>query len=293
MNDERLTKERSFFVAKDNRLITKSRYSLTLQQQKILLYLISRIKPNDEQGEIYELSIKDFAKVCGYVEDSGYYYQTIKADIKKLRDVSSWIEIEPNKEVLFSWIDRAEIDKKSGTLRISFHSTVSPYLFELRERYTQYSLYNVLCLSHKYSIRLYEYLYTMKFKEEFEITLNELRKHIDAENYTKFSHFKDRVFDPAVSDINNYTDLNIEYAFGKTGKRITHIKFKFLEQDAKKYTYSHIMRDSKIDPRRRQEEREFKKRVAEKYSEPIEVNGTVTAQLTIDEFLDAIKGGGS
>ena len=67
---------------------------MTLQQQKILLYLISRIKPNDEQGEIYELSIKDFAKVCGYVEDSGYYYQTIKADIKKLRDEISHYTIE-------------------------------------------------------------------------------------------------------------------------------------------------------------------------------------------------------
>ena len=133
----------------------------------------------------------------------------------------------------------------------------------------------------------------MKFKDEFEITLNELRKHIDAEKYIKFSHFKDRVFDPAIEDVNNYTDLNVDYAFGKTGKKITHIKFKFIEQDAKKYSYSHIMRDSKIDPQRRQEEREFKKRVAEKYSEPIKVDGTVTAQLTIDEFLDAIKGGGS
>ena len=134
----------------------------------------------------------------------------------------------------------------------------------------------------------------MKFKEEFEITLNELRKHIDAENYTKFSHFKDRVFDPAVSDINNYTDLNIDYVFGKTGKRITHIKFKFIEQDEKKYVYSHMMRDSKIDPRLRRKEKEFNKRVAEKYNnkEPIEVDGTVTAQLTIDEFLDAIKKGG-
>ena len=50
----------------------------------------------DEENTMYELSIKEFAKVCGYVEDSGYYYQSIKDDIKKLRDVSSWIEIWEN-----------------------------------------------------------------------------------------------------------------------------------------------------------------------------------------------------
>ena len=74
LNDEKLGKERSFVVAKDNRLITKSRYSLTLQQQKILLYLISRIKPTDEVGTVYELPISDFIKVCGY--DNAYYYKS-------------------------------------------------------------------------------------------------------------------------------------------------------------------------------------------------------------------------
>ena len=81
---KRLSQERSYFVVKDNELITKSRYSLTLQQQKILLYFISRIKPDDDEYTTYELSIKDFSKVCGYVEDSGFYYQTIKTHIINL-----------------------------------------------------------------------------------------------------------------------------------------------------------------------------------------------------------------
>lgn len=264
LKEKRLSQERSYFVVKDNQLITKSRYSLSLQQQKILLYFISRIKPMDEENTMYELSIKEFAKVCGYVEDSGYYYQSIKDDIKKLRDVSSWIEMGDGKEVLFSWIDRAEIDKKSGTLRVSFHYTVAPYLFELRERYTQYSLYNVLCLSHKYSIRLYEYLFSMQYKGTFTISIEELKKRIDAESYTKFSHFKDRVLEPAVIDIDNYTDLDVEYNFIKTGRAITHIVFTYHEKNTAGAVITHRLQERKINPEDRKETRKFIKEMEER-----------------------------
>lgn len=295
LKEKRLSQERSYFVAKDNALITKSRYSLTLQQQKILLYFISRIKPTDEEHTMYELSIKDFAKVCGYVEDSGYYYQAIKADVKKLRDVSSWIEVEPGKEVLFSWIDRAEIDRKNGSLKVSFHYTVAPYLFELRERYTQYSLYNVLCLSHKYSIRLYEYLYSMRYKYQFEISIEELKKRIDAENYTKFSHFNDRVLKPSMEEIACYTDLEVEYNYKKTGRAITHIIFSYHEKSDRDTAITHMLQRGKIDPESRKKKREMWKQIeadrerirsidlSADEEEPIE------GQITIDDLT--IDGG--
>ena len=296
LKEKRLSQERSYFVAKDNALITKSRYSLTLQQQKILLYFISRIKPTDEEHTMYELSIKDFAKVCGYVEDSGYYYQAIKADVKKLRDVSSWIEVEPGKEVLFSWIDRAEIDRKSGSLRVSFHYTVAPYLFELRERYTQYSLYNVLCLSHKYSIRLYEFLYSMRYKHQFEISIEELKKRIDAESYTKFSHFNDRVLKPSMEDIDSYTDLEVEYNYRKTGRAITHIIFLYHEKTDRDTAITHIMQRGKIEPESRKKKREMRKQIEEDIKRIRSIDNeeentveVIEGQITIDELT--IDGG--
>lgn len=261
---EQESKERSFLVVKDTQLITKSRYSLTLQQQKILLYFISRIKPDDEDNTMYELSIKDFAKICGYVEDSGFYYQTIKADIKELHDKSSWIEMENGKEVLFSWIDRAEIDKGKGTIRVSFHYTVAPYLFELRERYTKYSLSNILCLTHKYSIRLYEYLCAVRYKGDFKISVDELKKRLDAETYVKYSHFKDRVLNPSVYDIVQYTDMNISYETEKTGKAVTHIIFKFNEKSDYDNLMTDIAKENHINPDKRKKGKELDNKLKEK-----------------------------
>ena len=49
ITEKNLDKERDYYVVKANQLITKSRYSLSLQQQKILLYFISQIKPEDNK----------------------------------------------------------------------------------------------------------------------------------------------------------------------------------------------------------------------------------------------------
>lgn len=264
LKEKRLSQERSYFVIKANDLITKSRYSLSFQQQKILLYFISRIKSTDEERTLYELSIKEFSKVCGYDENSGYYYQAIKADIKKLCDASSWIETEPGKEELFRWIDRAEINKNSGTIKISFHHNVSQYLFALSGRYTQYSLYNALCLSHKYSIRLYEYLYSMRYRGQFTISIDELKKRIDAEKYIKISHFKDRVLEPAIEEIDNMTDLEVEYNYIKTGRQITHIIFKYYEKTSVGMTITRSLQDSVIEPENRKAHREMMKKIEAK-----------------------------
>ena len=43
-------------VIKSNELIQKSRFDLSLQEQKIILYLISQISPFDEEFKIYDLN---------------------------------------------------------------------------------------------------------------------------------------------------------------------------------------------------------------------------------------------
>ena len=54
--------ERDRYVVKANELIQKSRFNLTLQQQKIVLYLISQIERNDKEFKLYSFSIQQFCK---------------------------------------------------------------------------------------------------------------------------------------------------------------------------------------------------------------------------------------
>ena len=48
---------RDKMVVKANDLIQKSRFNMTLQQQKMLLFLISQVSPYDEEFKEYEFSL--------------------------------------------------------------------------------------------------------------------------------------------------------------------------------------------------------------------------------------------
>ena len=72
--------ERDRYVVKANELIQKSRFNLTLQQQKIVLYLISQIERNDKEFKLYSFSIQQFCKVCGINYTSGKNYNDLKED---------------------------------------------------------------------------------------------------------------------------------------------------------------------------------------------------------------------
>lgn len=231
-NKKRLSENRSYFVVKDNQLITKSRYSLTLQQQKILLFFISRIKPDDEPGTMYEMTIQDFCKVCGCSSDSGYYYQTIKEDIASIDKAISWIEIEPGREVRFRWLDMIEINRNTGKIRVSFHRTVENYLFQLKEQYTQYSLFNVLAMKCKYSVRVYEYLYSLKYKKDIYVDIDEFRKRVDAEIYSRYVHLQQKVIKPSLEEINRYTDIHVEYEPIKSGREYKTLHFTITRKEA-------------------------------------------------------------
>ena len=52
-------------VVKSNALIQRARYDLSIQQYKILTYVISRIKPEDKEFYIQQFTLKELCEVCG------------------------------------------------------------------------------------------------------------------------------------------------------------------------------------------------------------------------------------
>ena len=64
-------------VIKANTLIQRSRFSLSAQQQKIVLFIISQIEPYDEEFKLYEFKITEFCKLCG-IEPKGDIYNFLK-----------------------------------------------------------------------------------------------------------------------------------------------------------------------------------------------------------------------
>lgn len=210
-----ISNARYAMVVKANDLIQKSRFSLTTQQQKIILFLISKITPEDEDFKRYQFSIIDFCNVCGIDYKNGQNYSDIKKAIKELRDKSIWVKLDDGRETLISWIEKAYIEERSGTIEVKLDADLKPWLIKLGGNYTQYELIYTLHFKSKYSIRLYEliksihYSYNQTYKRRYD--LDELRRLLDAEKYKDYMNFKARALSVAVAEINKYSDKIVEY----------------------------------------------------------------------------------
>lgn len=209
-------------VVKANTLIQRSRFSLTAQQQKIVLFIISQIEPYDEEFKLYEFKITEFCRVCG-IEPKGDIYSLLKHQIKAISDKSLWIELEGGNETLVRWIEKPYIDKKSGTVKIKLDEDMKPYLLQLKERFTEYDLIYTLNFKSKYSIRLYEYLKSIHYKKSKpysqSMDIDKFQKMLDS-NYEDFKDFHTRVLKPAQKEINTYSDIHFEYELIKEGRKV-------------------------------------------------------------------------
>ena len=215
-------------VVKANELIQKSRFSLSLQQQKVVLYLISQITPYDEDFKLYEFSIKQFCQVCGIDYNNGKNYIDLKNAIKEIADKSIWINLPSGKQTLVRWIEKPYIDDNCGIIQIKLDADMKPYLLQLKENFTKYELLWTLNFRSKYTIRFYELIKSIHYHEletySREFDLDELRRMLGAETYKTYQTFKARVLEPVIQEVNSYSDKNVSFEPIKRGRAVAKIK---------------------------------------------------------------------
>lgn len=220
-----LSEARRHKIVKSNDLVQKARFQLTLQEQKIILYLISKIKPSDDNFIYQDFSITDFCKVCGIDYKSGKNYKHVKDTIKALSDKSVWLIHDAGAETLVRWINKAWVNKKSGIIKLRLDDDMKPYLLQLQERFTSYELYYTLAMRSQYSIRLYEILKSYEYRRRKDFEIDELKRILFADNYTRYPDFKRKVIDIAIREINDLSDINVTYEVIKTGRKVSKIEF--------------------------------------------------------------------
>lgn len=227
MDKETMRAKRGQMIVKANEIIQRSRFQLTTSEQKIILYLISKINPiMDADFNEYEFSITEFARVCG-VEIGGKTYDLVKNEIQSLADKSMWLQMDNGTEALVRWIAKARIDK-TGYIQVKLDDDLKPYLLQLTTNFTKYQLLFAIRLKSKYSIRLFELAHSIHFDKTKPYTrryeLEEFKQLLGAETYTEYKDFKKRVLKPAIEEINKYSDIIIELNKVVSGHKIIAIE---------------------------------------------------------------------
>lgn len=234
---EALDTKRYYHVVKGNELVQKSRFELSLPEQKTIAYICSMIKPVDAVDRVkgvpyqldYEFNIREYCRVCGFDYDNGKNYADIKATLKRLRDKSMWLTMEDGAETLVGWLSRVTVNKRSGIVQIRLDDILVPFLFDLGQKFTEYRLIQILGMKSAYSVRIYELLKSYAYQKSKVFGLDELKRLLmvdGIESYSRYPDFRRKVLEIAVKEINKLSDLNVSYEAIKKGRKVDKIKFR-------------------------------------------------------------------
>ena len=244
-------------VVKDNALINAS-YSLNLVEQRLILLAIVMLREHTHNMELDYLAFNKPIKVTAdsYINTFGVSqstaYETLK-DACKTLFARQFSYQEPRERGRIAnkttrWVsDIAYIDN-SATVEFTFAPAVLPLILHLEKHLTSYELEQVAHLTSGYAVRLYELLIAWRgVGKTPEIKLNEFRQKmgvLDGE-YQRMELFKRRVIEPAITQINEHTDITAEYQQYKKGRSIVGFSFKFKQKQQPKIEKP---KDLKRDP---------------------------------------------
>lgn len=244
----------SQLVVKDNALINAS-YRLSANEMHLILLAIAMGRDQEagfEPSKMLEIRADTFAEYRG-IEKNTAYEVLKEASRSFFHRYVTWTTTNPKtgNEVKLQkhWIDTLAYEDGAGAIHLLFHKDLIPLITRLERNFTSYDIEQVSKLTSTYALRLYELL--MKWKnvgKTEKIDLQEFREMLGIEpnQYKAMSDFKKIVLNAAVEQINEHTDVFVDYEQHKKGRTINAFTFKFrykktITQDKKKKA---IERDS-------------------------------------------------
>ena len=229
-------------VTKDNSLIGAS-YSLGVVEQRLIFLAIIEAREQKtliEAGGLLRIYAQSYAKQFDVEKHTSY--EAMKRAVEGLYEAGfaySKLDERSGKIGHYKsrWVDKIGYIDDLGCVELVFASDVIPLITRLEARYTEYELKQVVGLQSEYAIRLYELVIRWRSVGKTNlISLAELREKLGlVDEYKRIEAFKRRVLDLAVKQINEHTDITVEYEQHKQGRVITGFTFKFrIKAQAKK-----------------------------------------------------------
>jgi len=216
-------------VTQDNQLV-ESTYKLTLNEKRLLLVGISKIDPRawPTKQAAFDLTAKEWQAQFPEAENP---WRDVKTAAKGMmrRHITFHPKVGVAEDV--NWLDSVRYHEREGRVTVKFTMTVTTRLQGMMGQFTSLKLMEVTKLNSFHSIRMYEYLSQFRSTGYRRVTLEDLRFAMNCiDLYPSIRDFKRRVLYPAVKELNEKCDFEIECRNVKRGRRITGFEFIIKEQ---------------------------------------------------------------
>jgi len=212
-------------VQKRNVLNELRSNSMTLQELRFFSIYLSKINPWDPSTRVVRFPLDDFRRIMDIGPDMNltHFRLTIRHILQQVVEV-------PNENghgyKAFQLFKQAEIAKdQDGEWYVEFdaHDKALPLMFEFKNKYFKYELWNALRLKSPNQVRMYEILKQYEKIGRRELTVTELRELLgigknEYSGRTGWSDFKRYVLDSCQQALKDTTDICYTYERGKVGR---------------------------------------------------------------------------
>jgi len=221
-------------VRKSNVFID-GRYRFNLQEQKILLQILSKVRMDEKEFSSYFVSWDDLKEISNNNLNS---VKKIDESCEKLKNKTIKIKqgnVEDNFGFLSGW---------KTTVGQGVHFRIDPgmksMLLDLLEdgNFTLFNLECAMALSSAHSMRLYEVLKSQQWKKQpVTLSLDDIKWSLDIDKasptYSDFSNFRTHILDKSQKAFKQHTDIVFSYIPIKEGRRV--VSLEIIIRDNPKY----------------------------------------------------------
>ena len=207
-------------------------YKLSLDEMRIFNYAIAKTNPFKEHNNMMTISINDLVK---------FYNLDSKSD--KYNQFNEALNHLFNRQMTYTYHDEEhgdmwatcrlivnKIENKKGVIGLKFSDEINQ-LIKCDRDFLEYKLKQTIGITSPNAVRIYEMLlYILKMtpnkslKKEFSI--EEIKNKLGlSDKYPRFCDFKKYVLEVAKKQINQHTDIKINYEVKKLGRTPTSVIF--------------------------------------------------------------------
>lgn len=218
----------------------------SLQEVRIFSIYLSCINPRIEETRQVIFSLDEYKKIMNIEE---VHITRIKKSFKSL--LQKVVSIPNNSGgfssfQLFKECKLYHSEDGAYMIEMDAHDKALPLMFDFKEEYFTYELWNALPLNGKNQLRMYEIL---KQYEALGVRILKIRDLKDLlcigdSEYASWSDFRKYVLDSCQKALTTHTDITYVYTPLKTGRKFTDIKFDI----SKNYKYVDKVKIDEFSP---------------------------------------------